>query len=84
MINYKLNNCGMKLLVDNPEPTVLSTNQQFYPNSFEQVFAPWPLRFYIIVDSKIVSFVILLFFSLNLIFYKKKLGLDIRTKWWNV
>lgn len=55
MINYELNNCGMKLLVDNPEPTILSTGQTFSPNSFEQVFAPWPLRFYIIVNSKIVS-----------------------------
>lgn len=53
MNNYNLNNCGMKLLVDNPEPTILSTGETFQPNSFEQIFAPWPLRFYVIINSKI-------------------------------
>lgn len=50
---YHLNGCGMRLLVDNPEPVLLNSGQSFESNSFERLFAPWPLRFYVILNSKI-------------------------------
>jgi hypothetical protein len=55
MKNYHLDHCGMKLLVDNPELTTLQSGHVIAGNSFERVFAPWPLRFYVVTNSKIVS-----------------------------
>jgi hypothetical protein len=54
MKNYHLDDCGMRLLVDNPESVTLQSGHQIEANSFEKVFAPWPLRFYILMNSKIV------------------------------
>lgn len=53
MKNYNLENCGMRLLVDNPELHTLETGHRIEGNSFERIFAPWPLRFYLIMNSKI-------------------------------
>lgn len=50
----------MKLLVDNPESISLDSGHIIHGNSFERVFAPWPLRFYVIINSKIVSTIFLL------------------------
>lgn len=55
MKDYHLDDCGMRLLVDNPEPITLPSGRRIEGNSFERIFAPWPLRFYILMNSKIVS-----------------------------
>lgn len=67
----------MRLLVDNPELHTLETGHRIEGNSFERIFAPWPLRFYLIMNSKIVC----LSFSFNSYMHVE---LDLRTKWWNV
>lgn len=53
MRDYGVSESGIRLLVDNPEPVLLSSGQSIQPNSFERIFAPWPLRFYVIMNSKI-------------------------------
>lgn len=57
MKNYGFVEGGLRLLVDNPEPCVL-VGPECYPitvegNSFERVFAPWPLRFYVIGEGRL-------------------------------